>query len=109
MKIEFSDSFASQKAIARNALYQVIDPELFVNVIDLGMIYNLDFLTEGKIIVTMTLTTPHCPMGDAIQNGVKNAMESCFPDRITEIDLTFNPPWGMDKLTEEGKKQLGVY
>jgi metal-sulfur cluster biosynthetic enzyme len=109
MNIEFSDPFASQKAIARNALYQVIDPELFVNVIDLGMIYDLDFNTEGHITVTMTLTTPHCPMGDAIQNGVRNAMEACFPDRQTEINLTFNPPWGMDKVTEEGRKQLGAY
>ncbi|MBX2922053.1 MAG: metal-sulfur cluster assembly factor [Chitinophagaceae bacterium] len=93
---------------AQEALYNVIDPELFVNVIDLGLIYDLDFGEEAAINVTMTLSTPHCPMGEAITNGVRNALELIFPDRKVTIYLTFDPPWSFEMLTEEGRTQLGV-
>jgi len=108
MDIALTDPYAAEKMKAQQALYNVIDPELFVNVIDLGLIYDLDFEKQGAITVTMTLSTPHCPMGEAITNGVRNAMETVFPGRETDINLTFDPPWSFEMLTEEGRAQLGV-
>lgn len=106
--ISFTDPHATEKMKAQQALYNVIDPELFVNVIDLGLIYDLDFTKEDTIAVTMTLSTPHCPMGEAITTGVRNALELVFPGKPIEVNLTFDPPWNFEMLTEEGRAQLGV-
>ncbi|WP_226063755.1 metal-sulfur cluster assembly factor [Kaistella polysaccharea] len=91
---------------AEFALYEVIDPELMVNIMDLGLVYDIDFKDGNKILVTMTLTTPHCPMGEAIQMGVTNALEKEFPDYEVEIDLTFEPAWNYDMVSSEGMQQL---
>ena len=107
MIISLTDPYSAEKLKAQQALFNVIDPELFVNVIDLGLIYNLDFTQDSAITVTMTLSTPHCPMGEAITNGVQNSLESIFPERKVDINLVFDPPWGYDMLTPEGKEQLG--
>ncbi len=93
---------------AREALYKVIDPELFVNVVDLGLIYEVTSASGNAIRVLMTLSTPHCPMGEAITNGVRNALEIAFPDRVVRVDLTFDPLWSFEMLSEEGKRQLGM-
>lgn len=93
---------------ARDALYKVIDPELFVNVVDLGLIYEVTFTPGNGIRVLMTLSTPHCPMGEAITNGVRNVLEIAFPGREVQIDLTFDPLWNFEMLSEEGKRQLGM-
>lgn len=107
MIISLTDPHSPEKLKAQHALFQVIDPELFVNVIDLGLIYDLAF-DKSDLIVTMTLSTPHCPMGEAITNGVRNALEAIFPQRKIVINLVFDPPWGYDMLTPEGKEQLGI-
>ncbi|HMR84874.1 MAG TPA: metal-sulfur cluster assembly factor [Niabella sp.] len=107
MEIALTDVYYDDKIKARSALYEVIDPELFVNVMDLGLIYDIDISNE-KIKVTMTLSTPHCPMGEAITNGVKNALEKEFPEKETEIELTFDPSWSFEMLTPEGREQLGM-
>lgn len=99
---------ADQKMKAQQALYQVIDPELFVNVVDLGLIYEIEFKGNDMVEVLMTLSTPHCPMGDAITNGVRNVLETEFPGRNVKINLTFNPPWSFEMLTPSGREQLGV-
>ncbi|MBN8790444.1 MAG: metal-sulfur cluster assembly factor [Terrimonas sp.] len=108
MIVSLSQPYANEKIKAQQALYNVIDPELFVNVIDLGLIYEIDFDGENSITVTMTLSTPHCPMGEAITNGVRNALEIAFPGRTININLTFEPRWNFEMLTEEGRAQLGV-
>ncbi len=108
MTPDIGDPHFSEKIKAQEALYKVIDPELFVNVVDLGLIYGLDFGTPGLLIVTMTLSTPHCPMGEAITNGVSNALEAVFPERVVKIDLTFDPLWSFERLTDAGREQLGV-
>lgn len=105
--IDLSDPHAIEKMKAQDALYSVIDPELFVNIIDLGLVYDFDFSKEGVIDVTMTLSTPHCPMGDAITGGVQNVMDELFPERKTNVNLTFDPPWSFEMLSDEGRTQLG--
>lgn len=87
---------------------EVIDPELFVNVVDLGLIYDVDFADGGKVIVTMTLSTPHCPLGDAITMGVRNALEGSFPDREIAVNLVWHPEWSPDNISDAGKVQLGM-
>jgi len=107
MTISLSDPYSAEKLKAQEVLYNVIDPELFVNVIDLGLIYDVAF-NQDNIIVTMTLSTPHCPMGEAITNGVHNVLEKVFPGKEIVVELTFDPPWGFEMLTPEGRIQLGM-
>ncbi|AZI33376.1 metal-sulfur cluster assembly factor [Kaistella carnis] len=88
------------------ALYEVIDPELMVNIVDLGLVYDVEIIDDTIIKVTMTLTTPHCPMGDAIQTGVKNVLEKELPGHEVEINLVFEPAWNYDMVSSEGMQQL---
>jgi metal-sulfur cluster biosynthetic enzyme len=88
---------------ALDVLHEVIDPEIGLNIVDLGLIYQMDFDHDEKIIyVKMTLTTQFCPMGESIQDGVTNCLHYNFPDYRAEIELTFEPPWDMEKISPEG-------
>lgn len=89
------------------ALQNVIDPEIGLNVADLGLIYQIDFDEPNrKISTTMTLTTQFCPMGESIVDGVTQALQQTFPDDTIQVDLTFNPPWSYNLISEEGRKFL---
>lgn len=91
-------------AMALTALYQVFDPELGINVVDMGLIYAINFNeTEKQIYCEMTLSTPFCPMGDSITQGVKNALEQAFPEYALSLELTFDPPWTQEHISEEGR------
>lgn len=93
--------------IALAALEQVVDPEIGLNVVDLGLIYQLDFDEEHKkIFVTMTLTTQFCPMGESITAAVKRVMEHTFPGEEVRVELSFDPPWSHERISEEGKQFL---
>ena len=82
MILDSTDENYDKISRAEMALYEVIDPELMVNIVDLGLVYDVE-ITEGtKLKVTMTLTSPHCPMGDAIQTGVINVLEKELPEFI---------------------------
>lgn len=107
MNFDLTDKDYDRKKRAEFVLYNVLDPELMVNIIDLGLVYELGFSDEdNKINVLMTLTTPHCPMGEAIQTGVRNALAKEFPGYETQIELTFDPPWSFDKVSPEGRYEL---
>lgn len=108
MIISLTQPYSNEKLQAQQALYSVIDPELLVNVIDLGLIYEITFEEEDTIVVTMTLTTSFCPMGEAITNNVRTTLEQTFPGKKVEINLTFDPPWSFERITEEGKALLGA-
>lgn len=96
-----------QCTIALAALENVIDPEIGLNVVDLGLIYKIEFDDQGsRIAVSMTLTTPHCPAGGAITGGVQRAMDSTFSGRVINVGLTFDPPWSYDRISEKGQKYL---
>jgi len=96
-------------AIAQAALENVVDPEIGLNVVDLGLIYNLDFdEANSKIYVSMTLTTQFCPMGESITGAVKRVLENTFSDKEVHLYLTFNPPWSHERISEEGKKYLNL-
>lgn len=89
------------------ALETVIDPEIGLNVVDLGLIYQLDFDEAGKkIYITMTLTTQFCPMGDSITAAVKRVLEKTFEAETVSLELSFDPPWSYERISEEGKQFL---
>ena len=96
----------TQQAI-RQALYQVYDPELGVNIIDLGLVYDVDVTEAGFVNLTMTLTTPGCPMHEAIGDGVGAALQHIPGLTGGEITLVWEPRWTPDRMTEEGRHQLG--
>jgi metal-sulfur cluster biosynthetic enzyme len=96
-----------KSTIAMAALQNVIDPEIGLNVADLGLIYQIDFDEPNRqISTTMTLTTQICPMGESIVDGVTQALQQTFPDDTIQVDLTFDPPWSYDLISEEGRKFL---
>ena len=93
--------------VALAILQNVVDPEIGLNVVDLGLIYQLDFdEVNRKIYCAMTLTTRFCPMGESISDAVKSALESAFPEYEIAIELTFDPPWSHEMISEEGREFL---
>ena len=106
MILDSTDENYGNLSRAEMALYEVIDPELMVNIVDLGLVYDVEIPQDKHLKVTMTLTTPHCPMGEAIQTGVRNVLEKEFSDFEVEIDLTFKPAWNYDMVSSEGMQQL---
>lgn len=96
-----------RSTIALASLQDVTDPEIGLNVVDLGLIYQIDFDEAGKkIYVTMTLTTQFCPMGESITAAVKRALERTFPGETIIVNLSFDPPWSHERISEEGKAFL---
>lgn len=91
-------------------LYEVIDPEIGLNIVDLGLIYQIDFNEEEKEVdLLMTLTTQFCPMSDAITGDTTDALMEGFPDWSINVNLTFDPAWDFSKISEAGKEFLGHY
>ena len=88
-----------------NALKNVVDPELGVNVVDLGLIYDLS-VDDKKVKVKMTLTSPFCPLSAFLTEGVENEIKKL--GLKPEIELVFDPPWTPDKISPKAKKLLGV-
>lgn len=86
----------------------VYDPEIPVNIYDIGLIYKVNIKEEGKAHVLMTLTSPNCPVAESLPLEVKEKVEEVEGISEAEIELTFEPPWTMDLLTDEAKLELGM-
>lgn len=96
-----------QCTIALAALESVIDPEIGLNVVDLGLIYRIDFDAQpARISLLMTLTTAFCPMGDAITAAVEQVMHETFSTVEIGVELTFDPPWTPGRISEAGNEFL---
>lgn len=99
----------------REQLKQVIDPELFVNIVDLGLIYNVNLATnvadEAKtdIQVDMSLTSPMCPAGPQLVAQSRQALEALEGAGSVEIKITHTPPWTPDRMSEDARDQLGYF
>ena len=91
-----------------NALKQVIDPELFVNIVDLGLVYGIQE-DNHKVLVDMTLTSPACPAGPQIISQAKAALEAIPGVKEATIKLVMTPPWSPDRMTDEARDQLGIF
>ena len=90
-----------------DALRNVYDPEIPLNVMDLGLVYDVK-VDEGNVFVSMTLTAPGCGMGPMIAQQAEWAISELDGVEDVEVEMTFDPPWTPDLITEEGKKFLGI-
>lgn len=92
--------------LIREALRCVVDPELHMNIVDLGLIYEVETV-EGHVNVRMTLTTPGCPYGPYILHEVDSAVKAVSGVRDVNIEVVWDPPWGPERMTEEARLELG--
>ena len=91
-------------AAIEEALRDVIDPELGINIVDLGLLYGVSIEPDGTVVLDMTLTTAACPLTDVIEEQAQQAL-SLIADKV-RIQWVWLPPWGPDKITPEGREQL---
>ena len=96
-----------QQAVV-DALKEIYDPEIPVNIYDLGLIYGVEVDDECDVTVTMTLTTPHCPVAETMPGEVELRAASVPGVRDAEVNLVWDPPWGPDKMTDEARLELGM-
>ncbi len=97
-------------------LKTVMDPELNINIVDLGLVYGVDITqndpaSPATVVITMTLTTPGCPLAATFETMIKDALwgiESLDVDHDLKLNLTFDPPWVSDMMSEEAKAELGL-
>lgn len=91
-----------------DALKQVIDPELMVNIVDLGLVYDIS-QEERTVNVDMTLTSPACPAGPQIMQQSKMALEQLEDVDEANIKLVMSPPWTPERMTDDARDQLGIF
>lgn len=89
------------------ALKNVYDPEIPVNIVDLGLVYEIEIKDEGKVQIKMTLTAPGCPVAGDIVFDVQTKVEAIVGVTDVHVQLTFDPPWDKEMMTEEAKLELG--
>jgi len=89
------------------ALKQVYDPELNINVVDLGLVYGTVLDTDGKVHITMTLTSPGCPIGPMVGEMVQDAVGPLDGVKEVDVDIVWSPPWNPTMMSEEAKLELG--
>lgn len=90
------------------ALKEIFDPEIPVNIYDLGLIYGVDVSDDAHVMVTMTLTTPHCPVAESMPGEVELRVSAVPGVREAEVALVWDPPWDPQKMSDEAKLELGM-
>lgn len=101
-----ADKFAIEERIIE-MLKTVFDPEIPVNVYDLGLIYKIEVEENGIVLIDMTLTAPNCPAADFIMEDVRQKVESVEGVNTANVNLMFEPEWDKDMMSEEAKLELG--
>jgi metal-sulfur cluster biosynthetic enzyme len=101
-----SEKARATKGDMVEALLDVIDPELGVDVINLGLIYDIEITKRNKAIVFMTLTSMGCPFAPQLEQGVMEAVGGLPGIKKVKVEWTFEPPWTSSQITEEGRDQL---
>ena len=90
------------------ALQEIYDPEIPVNIYDLGLIYGVDVSDDADVTVTMTLTTPHCPVAESMPGEVELRVGAVPGVRDAEVNLVWDPPWDPAKMSDEARLELGM-
>ena len=85
----------------------VYDPEIPVNIYDLGLVYTIDINAENDVRLIMTLTAPGCPVAGEMPGWINDAIEPVAGVKSVEVELTWDPPWGMDMMSDEARLELG--
>ncbi|QNQ07755.1 SUF system Fe-S cluster assembly protein [Sphingomonas alpina] len=91
-----------------DALKEIFDPEIPVNIYDLGLIYGVDVTDDGHAVVTMTLTTPHCPVAESMPMEVELRVGAVPGVGSAEVNLVWDPPWDPQKMSDDAKLELGM-
>lgn len=91
-----------------DVLRNVVDPELQMDIVNLGLVYDVEHLDDGRVHVKMTLTTPHCPYGPALVAEVKAMLMMVRGVKGVNVDVVWDPPWSTEKMTEEARLMLGL-
>ena len=91
-----------------NVLKYIYDPEIPVNIYDLGLIYNIDVDEENKVEIDMTLTAPNCPIADQILQEVEDQVKNIDGVKEAKVNLVFDPPWDKEMMSDEAKLELGL-
>ncbi|MDF2495098.1 SUF system Fe-S cluster assembly protein [Sphingomonas sp.] len=91
-----------------DALKEIYDPEIPVNIYELGLIYNVEVTDDGHAAVTMTLTTPHCPVAESMPAEVELRVSSVPGIAIADVNLVWDPPWDPAKMSDEARLELGM-
>jgi metal-sulfur cluster biosynthetic enzyme len=99
---------ATEEAV-REALKQVVDPELGINIVDLGLVYDVEISPEGAISVEYTLTTMGCPIGPLIEHQIQSFLENVPGVTSVEAEMVLRPPWTPEMMSEEAKAALGYF
>ncbi len=90
------------------ALKEIYDPEIPVNIYDLGLIYNVEVTEDGHAAITMTLTTPHCPVAESMPGEVELRVGSVPGIAVADVNLVWDPPWDPQKMSDEARLELGM-
>lgn len=90
------------------ALCSCFDPEIPVNIYELGLIYNVEMSTEGRVKVDMTLTSPACPVAGTLPGDVQRKLQSLEGVSSAKVDVVWDPPWDKNRMSEAAKLQLGI-
>ena len=121
-KKDYLEGFLAQKPQTENpeapggALYEsviealrdIFDPEIPVNIYDLGLIYGVEVSGDADVVVTMTLTTPHCPVAESMPGEVELRVGAVPGIGDAEVELVWDPPWDPQKMTDEARLELGM-
>ncbi|HEX2246757.1 MAG TPA: metal-sulfur cluster assembly factor [Arthrobacter sp.] len=101
-----SEANISQTSLedVEEALKDVIDPELGVNIVDLGLLYGLKYAEDGALLIDMTLTTAACPLTDVIEEQTAQALDGVVDE--WRLNWVWMPPWGPEKITDDGRDQM---
>ncbi len=95
------------KEVLYKELRQVVDPELHINIVDLGLIYDITVDEQQKVHIDMTLTSPACPYGPMILYNVRFVMKNSFNKDDVDINVVWDPPWSAEHMSEEARLELG--
>ena len=93
----------------KEALKVVNDPEIGINIVDLGLVYDVEVTDEGEVHITHTLTSMGCPLGPVIEGDIKDVLGPMEGIKSVTTELVWNPPWGPDKMTDFAKSALGFF
>ena len=94
--------------IVLETIKQIIDPEIGISIVDMGLIYGVD-IHDQTVDVTMTLTSPGCPVGGQIVNGIQHVTQQLDGVDEVNIDVVWTPRWTMDMMSEDAKDELGIF
>ncbi|HIP27315.1 MAG TPA: metal-sulfur cluster assembly factor [Flavobacteriaceae bacterium] len=97
-----------EENIIENVLSKVMDPEIEIDIVNLGLIYDIKYNGKNNVAVLMTMSTPACPLSDAIVQSVKGSIKNEYPNFTIDVEITFEPRWHAGLISDAGKEMLGM-